>query len=326
MDGWTEFDWSYVLWPTAAALIIAIIARRGLLSHAALESRPIPRVPLAPIDLIPIAGMWAIGQVIASTLFIAVSSPSDATTQPDPANAYERFDDPMLVRILVQLVAQIVAQLPLILYILWAFATRPTDESNLNISLDTLRQTNSSRIAVGLENLGVTSPTSTTHLVRTGLLALLAGVPIVFGVNQLTVAIGEFLGHPPPESGHKLLTEFTKLPSPFASALLLLSILVVAPALEEFIFRGMLQSCLRSLGSRWQTITIASAIFALMHYQVAPVQVLPGLFSLGLMLGWLYERTGSLVPGITLHAGFNLTNIILFYLIQHYSHPTTQPA
>ena len=36
-----------------------------------------------------------------------------------------------------------------------------------------------------------------------------------------------------------------------------------------------------------------------------------GLLVLGLVLGWMYERTGSLWPGIVLHTGFNALNIVL---------------
>jgi membrane protease YdiL (CAAX protease family) len=38
---------------------------------------------------------------------------------------------------------------------------------------------------------------------------------------------------------------------------------------------------------------------------------LPGLLVLGVVLGWLYERSGSLLPCVLVHAGFNALNIAM---------------
>ena len=66
--------------------------------------------------------------------------------------------------------------------------------------------------------------------------------------------------------------------------------------------------------NRWLVVLSAAALFALIHLgpQVA-WQGLPVLFVLGIFLGWLYERTGSLWPGIVLHAGFNAINFVLVW-------------
>ena len=93
---------------------------------------------------------------------------------------------------------------------------------------------------------------------------------------------------------------------------LLVCVLLLAPLFEEFVFRGLVQSCFRNIGPRWFCIAAAAAIFAAAHIPVAAWQVLPGLLALGLILGWLYEHTGSLWPGIFAHAGFNFANAALF--------------
>ena len=65
---------------------------------------------------------------------------------------------------------------------------------------------------------------------------------------------------------------------------------------------------------RWGVVLVASFVFALIHANTATWenwQALPGLFVLGLVLGWLYERSGSLWPGIFLHMGFNSLNIAM---------------
>lgn len=325
MDGQPQSLWSYTLLPVGAALLIAIFVRRGLLSRASLESLPRPQTQLHALDLIPVAAMWAIGQVLASTVIVAVFG-SDNVSQP-AALQFKDFSDPSFMRSIVLLLAQIVAQLPLIAFAIWTFASRPVVDPERGVTKESLNQSIASRIDTGLASIGVTSPTPTIRLVARGLLGVMVALPIVFGVNQVAVGIGVLAGQPAPDSGHKLLEEFSKNASRLASISMLFSVVVVAPVLEEFVYRGMLQSCLRAAFSRRFTIVLASAIFALMHYRNVPLQVIPGLFALGCILGWLYERTGSLVPGITLHAGFNLSNILLFYLITRFGPgTTTQPA
>lgn len=74
---------------------------------------------------------------------------------------------------------------------------------------------------------------------------------------------------------------------------------VVAPVAEEVFFRGYLQAGLRSRwGARW-ALVISSLLFALVHLSPA---TLPPLFVMGLLLGYLYERTDSIWPSIILHA------------------------
>lgn len=78
-----------------------------------------------------------------------------------------------------------------------------------------------------------------------------------------------------------------------------ISMALLAPLLEEFLFRGAIQGYLLTNGSKpWVAITIASLIFGVVHMN--PAQI-PFAFLLGMMFGWLYYRTGSLLPGIVGH-------------------------
>lgn len=84
---------------------------------------------------------------------------------------------------------------------------------------------------------------------------------------------------------------------------------IVAPIAEELFFRGIIQSFLKQyLGSRWRSLLLASLIFGMAHY-VQPQVVLP-LAALGLILGYLYERRGSLAAPIILHILFNARTIL----------------
>lgn len=75
--------------------------------------------------------------------------------------------------------------------------------------------------------------------------------------------------------------------------------LVVLPAVcEELAFRGFILSGLRRRFLPWTAIVLSSFLFALYHMNV--FQALPT-FALGVVLGILVLRTGSLVPSMVFH-------------------------
>ena len=92
-----------------------------------------------------------------------------------------------------------------------------------------------------------------------------------------------------------------------------LSIALLAPVLEELLFRGAIQGILLRMQRKpWIAILISSFIFGVVHMN--PAQV-PFAFLLGMMFGWLYYRTGSLLPGIIGHVLNNsvaAVNMILY--------------
>ena len=83
----------------------------------------------------------------------------------------------------------------------------------------------------------------------------------------------------------------------------LITIGIIAPVTEEMLFRGaVLHSLLdwEKLRSKpWLAVLLSALFFSLAHMN--PAQM-PGAFLMGMLLGWLYYRTGSLLPGIMAHA------------------------
>ena len=73
--------------------------------------------------------------------------------------------------------------------------------------------------------------------------------------------------------------------------------------------------CRRCCSTWWggnaggRVVAAAAAVFALVHAEVVSWHALPGLFVLGVVLGWVFERTGSLLPCVLIHAGFNALNL-----------------
>jgi uncharacterized protein len=78
-----------------------------------------------------------------------------------------------------------------------------------------------------------------------------------------------------------------------------LMVIVVAPVCEEIFFRGFLYRVLRVRMSFWPAAVIDGVIFGFVH-GVNPV--LPVLIFLGVVLCWVFERTGTLFATIAIHA------------------------
>lgn len=77
---------------------------------------------------------------------------------------------------------------------------------------------------------------------------------------------------------------------------------LAVPLAEELVFRGAVQSFLQPLGKRAALLT-AAMLFAVQHGGAAGMLYA---FGMGLVLGWLRERTQSVLPCILLHSVNNL--------------------
>jgi hypothetical protein len=101
-------------------------------------------------------------------------------------------------------------------------------------------------------------------------------------------------------------------------ALTAVAVIVVAPWLEELLFRGFLQSWLRSAIGAKSAIAVSSLIFASFHFSMSlgfnNLEILGSLFLLSCYLGFLYERQNSLWAPIVLHSTFNGINVALLTL------------
>jgi uncharacterized protein len=79
---------------------------------------------------------------------------------------------------------------------------------------------------------------------------------------------------------------------------------------EEIGFRGLMQTILlRALPPR-KAIILSALLFAAAHFTVLSF---PYLFLVGALLGWLLHRTGSIYPGIIIHAAHNLVVVLHFH-------------
>lgn len=171
---------------------------------------------------------------------------------------------------------------------------------------------------------------------------LLAAWPLITAAIILTMFFGELIwGQEYQMQQHpqlKLITEYSQLPP---RILIIVVAVVIAPLLEEMLFRGFFQTMIRSCldahrsslvalrlgtpyggvtghgappqGVLWRTtncwlaIAISSVLFTTIH---ANTGHWPALFVLGVCLGYAYEKSGSLFRPIFIHSFFNAASII----------------
>ncbi|MEO8426562.1 MAG: CPBP family intramembrane glutamic endopeptidase [Verrucomicrobiota bacterium] len=84
-----------------------------------------------------------------------------------------------------------------------------------------------------------------------------------------------------------------------------LTALVLAPVVEEFLFRGILYPTLKQIGHPRLAWWGSALLFALIHFNLA---TFASLTFLALMLTWLYEETNTLLAPIITHSFFNAAN------------------
>lgn len=138
--------------------------------------------------------------------------------------------------------------------------------------------------------------------------------PIVVALGALCEIINEFVFHV--QETDQLAVQFLKISSTsFMTLVLAVGIIIIAaPIIEEFIFRGCIQNWLRrKIGVTFAVIT-TSIIFSFMHFSLSQgasnFPLIISLFTFSLYLGFLYEKTRSLLAPIILHLTFNSISVI----------------
>ncbi|MDB4749515.1 ABC transporter permease subunit [Rubripirellula sp.] len=102
------------------------------------------------------------------------------------------------------------------------------------------------------------------------------------------------------------------------SPLLLIAVFALTPAvIEELCFRGYLFSAIRGAVSPLRTVVITALLFGLFHVLTGNALLVERFVPstlMGLIIGWVAYRTGSVFPGIVIHFVHNgLLNMVLYY-------------
>ena len=154
------------------------------------------------------------------------------------------------------------------------------------------------------EAFGLSLPHASTPLFA-GALAGLLVLPSAWALGQASaLALPELGFDVKPQQAVQMVQGAT---SDAERALTAVMAIVLAPVVEEVIFRGILYPAVKQVGyprlAGWGTAFLFAAIHA------TPAIFLP-LFLLSALLAHLYERTGTLLAPIATHIVFNLANFL----------------
>lgn len=131
-------------------------------------------------------------------------------------------------------------------------------------------------------------------------------LPVFLGVANLANLAGALINR---LTGSPATSEM--LPSGGSELLMQFLALCVMPAIaEELLFRGAFQGLMRPCGSA-AAIFAPALLFGVLHLDLA--QGLTA-FACGVFLGWLAERSGSILPGMLLHLVNNTLAFLTIYL------------
>lgn len=136
---------------------------------------------------------------------------------------------------------------------------------------------------------------------------------------ELTMRVVNLFHWSPPE--HPVLQTLQDAQSTWTINLVsIIGAMVVAPLAEEILFRGIIQTGIGkvvpprfgSMRHRWWPIVLTAIMFGALHSSVP--HHIPALIVLGVILGFVYERSGALLAAIMLHGLFNAKTMLWYHL------------
>jgi len=156
-----------------------------------------------------------------------------------------------------------------------------------------------------LEDLGIKRAGFVRGVVL-GLLAFVLLQPVLYGLGrahaEAAKAWPRTIPHPfLQQPAHELLAT----PSLLAFLLGVFSVVVIAPVAEELLFRGLLLPALRRWAKPLAAVWLSGAFFGAAHASQADMFVFLPMFVMGVVLGYLYDRTRTLAAPLAAHATYN---------------------
>ena len=150
-----------------------------------------------------------------------------------------------------------------------------------------------------------------------GLGAVVIGIFLPIGgvLKNVSLHVMEKLGIEP--SVQLALQALKNSGSPTELVALGVITILLAPIAEETLFRGVLYPMVKQSGFPRAALWGTSAMFALIHFNVA---IFVPLLLFALLLVWLYEKTDNLLAPIAAHATFNAVNFVMFFLTKDVAH------
>ena len=170
----------------------------------------------------------------------------------------------------------------------------------------------------GLEVFGLQKKGLGQNIVY-GAMGYAAVMPVILVIGVVIYAILNLLNlRPPPQPivGLFLAEKNT--------ALIVLSSLIAAvfgPIIEEIFFRGVMYNAVKRKAGVFWGILVTSVLFSFLHTHAASyflVGFIP-IAILGAALAYLYEKTGSLIPSMTLHVLNNVGSVAMVFVFKYFN-------
>jgi hypothetical protein len=151
-----------------------------------------------------------------------------------------------------------------------------------------------------VERLGLLPPAKRRWWL-VGLIGIAVFLAVAFGIESLASVVA-------PEQQKKVTDVSNVLFSHFNNPGAIIFLGLLAAVVEETLFRGAMQP---RLG-----ILVTSILFAALHTQYAVSFATLEVFVLGLGLGWLRAKSGSTLPGMVTHAGYDIAVGLIPYVFK----------
>ena len=142
---------------------------------------------------------------------------------------------------------------------------------------------------------------------------VLAALPLAGLANIITVQL--LAGKAEPQPLVELFTDVAQAQDFPALAKIFVAGVIIAPCCEEFLFRGFFYGVWKRYLGMPIAGLLAAGLFAAFH---GSLFAFGGLFVLAICLNIAYERTGSLLVPIGMHALFNFTSLLVLYIQARY--------
>lgn len=136
--------------------------------------------------------------------------------------------------------------------------------------------------------------------IRAGIKRYLIAIPILMIAGIIMDCIGKLAGSV--QQQQEIVKRIMEEKSLVTLIFMITFGAIIAPLIEEFLFRGFLLTAMNKYFGRWKAILMSSLIFASVHLNI---YVFLQIFILGILLGYVFERTGSLVAPIAVHVIHN---------------------
>lgn len=281
MSEWIEqHPWVLIYFAAlfAGSVISFIILVRQFVKTNRLQKRPVTQWPIHPPDFalfICILVLWFIGSstAVAHLIHWLADGPSVGTW--------------------AVLIGGLVMQLGMAYIFFWFHHWhRQVDEGPINPNF--------------LDNL---------QAMKQGFFYFLASLPVIYFVGLIWGLLIDFIrliGVPWEPSPQDSILIFRGMDSPLMIVTMIVLAVIVAPIVEEIIFRAGVFRFLKGRISYVAAILVSSLVFGLVH---ANIQSFAGLVAVGACLCLAYELSGNLKVAMFFHGFFNLNTLLLLLML-----------